>query len=115
MGLVYIYPEGVCTGLHLFFFGISAFLKHPILHASYQVPVEVSQHDQLQIDEISEWEIILDKQVELTASRHHPISEMQSNGGCRTGNFLTFPPSCWQATMIPDTPGITVAPEKKVV
>ena len=42
-----------------------------------QVPVEVSQHDKLQVDEISEWEIILDKQVELAATRHRSISEME--------------------------------------
>ena len=28
LDLVYIYPGGVRTGLHLFFFGESAFLKH---------------------------------------------------------------------------------------
>ena len=29
LDLVYIYPGGVRTGLHLFFFGKSVFLKHP--------------------------------------------------------------------------------------
>ena len=41
-----------------------------------QVPVEVSQHDKLQVDEISKGEIILDKQVKLAASWHRPISKI---------------------------------------
>ena len=41
-----------------------------------QVPVEVSQHDKLQVDEIGEGKIILNEQVELTAPRHCTISEI---------------------------------------
>ena len=41
-----------------------------------QVPVEVSQHDKLQVDEIGEGKIILYEQVELTAPRHCTISEI---------------------------------------
>ena len=33
MDLVYIHAGGVRTGLHLFFFGKSVFLKHPNVHA----------------------------------------------------------------------------------
>ena len=46
------------------------------VYLSDQVPVEVGQHDKLQVNEISKGEIILDKQVELAASWHRPISKI---------------------------------------
>ena len=41
MDLVYIYPGGVRTGSHLFFFGKSSFLKHP---SGYAPKVVIETH-----------------------------------------------------------------------
>ena len=46
------------------------------VYLSDQVPVEVGQHDKLQVDEISKGEIVLDKQVKLAAPWHGPISKI---------------------------------------
>ena len=55
---------------------------------SHQIPVEVGQHDKLKVEEIGEWKIILDKQVELAAPWHRPISEIRMKTNLQSRNNI---------------------------
>ena len=55
---------------------------------SYQIPVEVGQHDKLKVEEIGEGKIILDKQVELAAPWHRPISEIRIKANFQSRNNI---------------------------
>ena len=44
LDLVYIYPGGVRTGLHLFFFWKSAILKHPSVHFSMSTIYKINDN-----------------------------------------------------------------------